>query len=234
MSKVRSWVQSLVRFIAASGARRSLQRGLGGVHVAGLDRAQQALGAGPCIFAATHVSWWDGLIVRELGARLDSNQRILVDAHRMKQFSFFSAFDCLALDRSGLTSARPAIRAVEEHLAGPGTAVWVFPQGRQLPTSIRPLRLQKGALWMAKKTGACLIPVALDYRFLESPKPAAFVDFGSPLAPLTQERLHEALVQGLHRIDERSSVQLPAYPPDLPTRALGWLWNQTAKGERHG
>lgn len=231
---MRSWVQSLVRFIAAGSAGRSLHRGLDGVHVAGLERTQEALKAGPCVFAATHVSWWDGLVVRELGARLGSDQRILVDAHRMRQFSFFSAFDCLPVDRSGLTTARPAMRAAEEHLAGPGTAVWVFPQGRQLPTSIRPLRLQKGALWMAKKTGASLVPVALDYRFLESPKPAAFVDFGRPLDRPTMDSLHEALVQGLHRIDERSSVQLPAHPPDLATRALGWLWTQSAQGERHG
>lgn len=231
---MRRPLRQFLRALIGLSADRSLRRGLDGIRVGGLAAAQQHLALGPCLFAATHVSWWDGLVVRHLGGQLGADQRVLVDAKRMEDFAFFASFDCLPLDRQGRMGARATLRAVQAHLDGPQKAVWVFPQGRQMPTSIRPLGLQPGAVWMAKHTGATVMPVALDYRFLEAPQPAAFVEFGPPLTDPSTDDLHDALVRGLQRIDERSSQQLPAHPPDLATRAISWLWNQTAPGGKHG
>ncbi len=214
---------SVVRSLGGVWLRRFLSGRLDGIRVRGIERAQRALERGPVVFAVTHVSWFDGPVLVHLQRHFQIDGRILMDAGQLQKRPFFGAFGAIGVDRQGW-GARRGLRNAAAFLDGAGRALWVFPQGEQRPAHLRPLGLQRGAAWLASRTGATLVPVALDYRWGERAEPAAWVHFG---APSTRDGLQQGLIDGLDEIDLGHGFEnvLPsAGRHDVATRALAWIW----------
>lgn len=172
-------------FRAAFGAwvRWRIRRGLDGVWVRGLAGAAEATRRGPVVLAATHASWWDGMVLFPLDDALGRPGRVWMDAENLARLPFFGPLGALPLDDRSPGALRRSIREASAWLDRPGRALWVFPQGRLRPPWIRPLDLRPGATWLAERLGVPLIPVALAYGFRRAPVPAAVVSFGPPVAP---------------------------------------------------
>jgi 1-acyl-sn-glycerol-3-phosphate acyltransferase len=196
-------------------ARRLVRRGLDGVWVRGLDRARAALSRGPVVFAATHVSWWDGLVVSVVDDVLGGQGHAWVDAANLGRVPFLRALGGLPVHRGAASALRTDLREAVAVLSEPGRSLWVFPQGRQQPPWWRPLGLHGGAAALARRTGATLLPVALTYVFREAPAPSAMLHVGRPADGVT---LEEALVDGLGRIDRFVATGTPPFELALPTR----------------
>ncbi len=201
-------------------ARRRLARGLAGVSVHGLDAVRSLLAQGPVILAANHVCFYDSLLVVDLSHQLDARSHVLVDASRLDDHLFFVPFGAIGVDRR---APRRGLKAAADALRGPSDALWIFPQGRYRPPHLRPLQLERGVEVVARSSGAPVVPVALQYSWVQEDRPTAFVRFGPPTAGRVDE-LEEALVALLDTIDaevvERSSV--PA-APTAGSRVLSWL-----------
>lgn len=197
-------------------ARTQIARGLDGLYVQGLDDLRPHLERGPVLLAANHSSWWDALLLVELTRRLGVPCQVLVDEAQLRHHRFFSAFGAVGID---LADPRPGIEAAARALRSPGDILWVFPQGRYLPPHRRPLALKPGVQWIHQASGAAVVPVAMQYAFLQADRPAGFVRVGAPLG--AGEELDPALAHLLDAIDdevvERSAVALPA------DRATRWL-----------
>lgn len=196
--------------------RWSLGRSLDGVWVSGLDATRERLAAGPLILAATHVAWWDGLVVTVAGAALDAEDFVWVDAPTVRRLPWLTRVGAIAVDRAGPASARAGIRAAAAVVDRPGRALWIYPQGRQRPAWLRPLDLQPGVALVARRSDALVVPVALQYAFREADRPAAVLHFGAPVAPPELER---ALVEGLARVDLFLTEGDPSFTPLVPPRA---------------
>jgi 1-acyl-sn-glycerol-3-phosphate acyltransferase len=184
--------------IARRYARYTLARALDGVWTRGLAGAAEVARVGPVLFVATHSTFWDGLVLLPLDEALGTDGRVLMDQVQLDARPYFRAIGAIGIDRTGLATARHGLAAATAHLSAPGRAVWVFPQGRQRPTHLRPLDLRRGFEVLVRRTGARLVPVALALVFLEDHRPRAFVDFGSPV---DEDGVEAALVAGLDRID---------------------------------
>lgn len=205
--------------------RRLARRGLDGVYVQGLDQARRHLREGPVLFAANHVSWWDGLMVVLMNEVLGASGRVLMNATRLRSHAFFAAFGAIPIG----DNPRQELHAAAEHLAGPGRALWIFPQGRQRPEVLRPLGFLRGVATLSRLSGARVMPVALRYPMRESPNPTVIIRFGEPLSNGEPEPLEAAVAAML---DERwpedeppgELIVAPEQRGDASTRALSWLY----------
>lgn len=191
--------------------RWSARRRLDGVWVDGLQRARSALARGPVIFAANHVSWWDGCLGVLAEPALGAQSAYLIDAEGLQRFPFLGWFGAVAIDRRSTTAIRRGLARATDWLDGPGRALWIYPQGRQRPAHLRPLGLQRGATWIARRSQATILPVALQYGWRTDHRPAAALSFGEPVQP-TLEALEEGIVRQLAQLDAffDGATQLPA------------------------
>ncbi|MFT6146953.1 MAG: 1-acyl-sn-glycerol-3-phosphate acyltransferase [Myxococcota bacterium] len=191
------------RYVAAPYGRRRVRRGLDGLHVFGLDNARQALALGPVTFAATHVAWWDGVLMVVLDDYLGCQARFLMDDANLRKLPFFKAIGAIGLDRSSPLAPRRALTTARNHLSGPNNAIWMFPQGKQRPRHVRPLGLHGGLQYLQRNSTAIVVPVTLGYGFRESHKPAAVVTFEPAMqVGFTQSMLEEKLLAGIDRADD--------------------------------
>jgi 1-acyl-sn-glycerol-3-phosphate acyltransferase len=207
---------SVARRLARAVARRHVARGLDGVWVRGLDQARDTLARGPVVFAATHVAWWDGLVVSVVDDALGGDGRAWVDATNLGRVAFLRALGGLPVHRGDPSRLRADLRTAAAHLDRPGRSLWIFPQGAQRPAWWRPLGVSGGAAAVARLAGATILPVALTYVFREAPVPGAYLDVGRPVVG---DGLEPALVEGLGRIDAFVATGAPPFEPVVASRA---------------
>lgn len=226
-------VNATFRTVFGWYVRRRIQRGLDGLWVRGLDHAARALAAGPVVLAATHVAWWDGMLLAPLDDALGRTGRVWMEAENLRRLPFLGALGFLPVDGSSNAALRQSIREASAWLTAPRRALWVFPQGRQRPPWLRPLGLEPGAAWLARRTGAALLPVALAYGFREAPVPAAVVSIGEAVEP-DARALEAALVEELTATDRfldsgDARLVVGGHPPGFTA-----LVGSTARGAQHG
>lgn len=197
--------------------RWRLRRDLDGVWVAGLDELRDELARGAVVLAATHGSWWDGLVLIELDRALGRSTRVLMDAANLAAAPYLARVGALPLDRSSPARMRAGLRLGLDWLEAPGRGLWVFPQGRQRPHHLRPLGLQRGFELLASRTEGKVVPVALGYGFREASVPAAVVVFG---APVPAAELEPALEQGLAQVDAFLDRGAGPFTALVPSRHL--------------
>lgn len=173
-------------------------RHLDGVFATGLDLARHALAEGPVLFAANHVSWWDGPLGVLADAETGAESLFLVDSANLAEVPFLRWFGAIDLDRSSPLAARHGLKQATRWLDRPGRAVWIYPQGRQRPAHVRPLEFQRGTDWIARKTEAQVIPVAIQTGWGDAHQPQVALSFGMP----NPVDLEAALVGQLSELDE--------------------------------
>ena len=212
----RAWIMPFVRRYVDLRLSRAFEV----VLVAGLPQARAALAAGPVLIAANHVAWWDPLVATALDARLGCEGYALMDADSLRRLWFFGAIGALPLRRSSAREARADLAAASTRLSGPGRALWIFPQGRQRPSHLRPLGLASGVAWIAQQSRAPTLPLSISYLFRETPQPAIFATFGDPI-PFRSRRtflrdLEDALTDGLDHNDAAQSGASDDFAPLWP------------------
>ncbi len=223
--------------LARRYGRRRMRRELDGLWVSGLEHAQAAVRAGPAIFAATHVSWWDAFVIVAVDEALSTTTHCLMDADNLERLPFFGWIGAIPIGRGG-ARARAGLRHAATLTKSPGEALWIFPQGRQRPAHLRPLQLEPGVRLVARLCRAPVVPVSLNYLFRESERPAALLRFGPAITAdnFDSTVLESALVDGLDLIDRfvDTGESTPAFSPLVPAplaptqdglgaRMLRWL-----------
>jgi len=141
--------------------RRSVRSWLRGVWVRG------ELPAGAAVLAPSHQSWWDGYALREVAWQTGQPFSVLMSERQLTTFPFLRLVGAL-----GAHELRPALRALKAE-----SWVVVFPEG-QIETTGPLRRTQPGAAWLARASGAALIPVALRVVLRGQPRPEAYLRFG--------------------------------------------------------
>lgn len=212
----------LIRMLARKYARGRLGREFDGLYVEGLSQARALVQREPIIVAATHVSWWDALIAIELDALLAGAGYCLMDAENLAQHPYFALVGAIPLQRAPLKRSLSDMRAAAALLNRPGRTVWIFPQGRQRPSHIRPFALQPGVAWLSRASGARILPLAFTYAYREAPKPAIVASFGAPIdagSASALRLLEQRFTTSLSRVDRFLSGEDEPFEPALPPRA---------------
>ncbi len=185
------------------------------VFVSGLDDARALLEREPAILAANHVAWWDPFVITTLDARLHGSGHALMDAESLRRLWFFGAIGAVPLRRDSGRHALADLGAAAQLLRGPRSALWIFPQGRQRPSHLRPLDVASGVAWLAERSGAATLPVSLSYLYREAAQPAVFAAFGPPVRFASRSdhlaALESRLIEGLDQNDVAATRSLAGY-----------------------
>ncbi|MBF6593318.1 MAG: 1-acyl-sn-glycerol-3-phosphate acyltransferase [Thermaceae bacterium] len=164
--------------------RRTVQTGLRGVWVRG------ALPGGAFVLAANHHSWWDAYVLPVLLLHLRREFSVIMSDRRLGEFGFFRFVGGVAASRP-----RQALSALKR-----GEVVLVFPEGELSPSgSLR--TLNEGAVWLAKKAGLPIVPVATSVLLRAQEFPEAYVDIGMPMEP-DGEQLKQVLSGMIAGLDD--------------------------------
>lgn len=117
----------------------------------------------PVVIACNHIHLFDQFLA------IASTNRVIHYMAKKEYFDgalrpFFEAFGCIAVDRErrDISSAKSAIRVLKR-----GGAIGIFPEGTRNRTKKLLLRFKPGAVAIAKKADAYIVPCGLtgDYRF---------------------------------------------------------------------
>lgn len=135
----------------------------------------------PLVVAAQHVGWWDPMVLFHLSrSRFTGTHYTMMEEANMRRFGFFRRLGAFGVDRESRAGTLASMRYALARLAEPGARVWVFPQGRLAPSDARPIACDPGAEWLAARSRAPVVAVAIRYDFLEDEFPQAFVSFSEP------------------------------------------------------
>ncbi len=222
-------------------AERRIRAHFAGVHVAGKGELVRALEAGPALVVLNHTSWWDTLWIIALSQRvLGADAYALMDAGNLRRLPFFAKVGAIGVDRERPQDGAKVVRYAARLLDGPGKLLFVFPQGEERASTLRPLGFEGGAAAIARiAKQATVLPMALRYEHGAGPRPTLYTAIGAPIARheevasarLAQERAVTAL---LERIDARlvSGEGAEAFEvlwPWAPSRWEAWAERALAR-----
>lgn len=119
---------------------------------------------GPVILAANHLSFFDSIVIPLVAGRSVS---FLAKAEYFRgggptgrlQRGFFTALEAVPVERGGHRAAQAALAAAAEVLAA-GRAFGIYPEGSRSRDG-RLYRGRTGVAWLAFRSGAPVVPVAL-------------------------------------------------------------------------
>jgi 1-acyl-sn-glycerol-3-phosphate acyltransferase len=195
------------------------RRNLDGVFWRGEDQLREALAAGPVLLATNHLGWWDGqlvlLLMRRLGLEPGVDAGFLIEAKSVQEMSYLRHIGAIPIDRSSVTGALSGIEAAAAFLDRPGKLIWIFPQGRYRPSSVRPLGLERGALLLARMTGATLVPGGVVTGWRLNHAPSLVLTLGEPVRGRHDQaaRLEAAICAEIDRAD--GWIDAPGSVPDM-------------------
>jgi 1-acyl-sn-glycerol-3-phosphate acyltransferase len=200
----RPWFQHFAR----SYVRFKLSRNFADIRFHAGDCIRQELAKGPIILTSNHVAWWDPLLLVQLDTFLGSDGYCLMDKKSLAELPFFRWVGALPIDRTSPAKAYRDIERARAVLSGPGRILAMFPQGEQRPAHL-PLSFKPGVAALAAHSGAPVIPLAIQYTYLESPRPVVHLAAGPALRFQSRHHARENFLselehhtaEALHRID---------------------------------
>ena len=164
-----------------------------------------------------------------------------MEERNLRRYPFFRWMGCFGVDLEGPRAALPGVRYAVRLLRGHARRLaWVFVQGRLRPAD-RPVTAKSGALLLARRSGAQLLPLTIRYEWLEESRPSVLVRVGPPFVP-DAGTTAETLAAGLNDLLAETGRTLeswdPAaagYAPVLPPRvSMNRRWDRVVQVWRGG
>jgi 1-acyl-sn-glycerol-3-phosphate acyltransferase len=200
----------------AARAEGRLRSAFSAVRVRGLSCLREALARDSVLVVSNHTAWWDPLVSLVICERLlHADAYAMMDAGNLRALPFFAKVGAFGVSLDDPRDGARAIRYAAKRLTGPGALVWIFPQGREVPITARPLVFQPGSAQVARVAKrALVVPVAIRYEHGKAPEASVWVAIGLPIGErardeaVSQGRDHQAqaVTAELDRID-RAIVQ---------------------------
>ena len=169
----------------------------------------------PVLLVANHTNWWDGFFSVLLTHEMKLTCHVLMEAQHLDRYPAFRRIGTLPVRRNSHVGAWRDLHDAGSALR-PGTALWIYPQGKRCPAG-EPLRhLERGAAQLVLTHGSPVrvVPVGFRYPFTSEQQPEALALIGSSWITsgpgdrreLTQ-RVAEAMSDTLARLDARIATE---------------------------
>ncbi len=187
---------------------RALRRRFHGIYVAGGEHLRALAGGCAVVGCVNHTNWWDGFILYVLShRRLPHDIYLAMEERNLRRYRFFTWMGVFGVDLEHGTRNIAALRYAAELLRrhptdGRAALIWMFVQG-ELVSERHPVEARPGAAFLARRTGATILPLALRYAWLSESRPSVFVRVGEALpAGSTSEGVAEVLNGLLAQTDQ--------------------------------
>jgi 1-acyl-sn-glycerol-3-phosphate acyltransferase len=173
---------------------KSLKESLRGVYIKG------EIPKGPMVLAMNHHSYFDGHLMWFLAKLEGQKFSILVLEENLKAFPVLKLVGALEARR-----LREALKRLKM-----GEWVGIFPEGElYYPGPLGPLK--PGAVWLARKAGVPILPIACRVVIRGFEHPEAFLLVSPPISP--DEDLERVLGGALRELDE---ILRNTHPREIP------------------
>ena len=187
------------------------------------------------LLCANHTNWWDGFAAALMAPFLPGRAIYLAQYEKLlAHYPPLRWLGVFGLERGG-PEAIPSLRYALRLLAAPPTALWIFPQGVLLP-QWQPIVARRGTLWLARRTGAHVVPIVFRFEWMTESRPSLFIRCGPPLPANADEatlsRAMQTLYDAIDPADFRHDT--PLFHPQLSLNKLWevWAWPWVGRGER--
>lgn len=152
------------------------------------------IGPGPLIVYLNHASWWDPLTCIVISRHFlpATFHYAPMEAAALKHYGLLRKLGLFAVESGTPRGAAQFLRAAQEILSAPNSALWITPEGRFTDMRSRPAIFRPGLAGLVARLGACtLLPVAIEYTFWDEPLPEILVSCGQAIE-VADRRLHSA------------------------------------------
>lgn len=229
-------------------AEQRIRAHFSAVRLAGRHHLADALATGPVLVVSNHCSWWDPLWLLALSNRIVvADAYAMMDAKNLERLPFFAKVGAFGVDRARPDDGARSVRYAARLLDAPGKVLFVFPQGEERASTLRPLGFLGGSAAIARVARrAAVVPMAVRYEHGGEPRPVLYASLGVPLArhedvEAGRGAQEAAVTAELERIDtllvrgEGAFETLWTTPPSVwerwAERALAW-WTRGAIAAR--
>ncbi len=178
----------LFNFVLRRWLTGVLRRRFHNIYLFGMENLRQLDAARPVVGCVNHTNWWDGFILYVLShRRMPHDIYLAMDEKNLERYRFFTWMGVFGVDLSNPRAALPGLRYAVNLLRAAGRTprlVWIFVQGRLLDPRV-PIETKPGAGFLARQTGAQILPLVLRYEWLLESRPSVFVQIGAPMSSET-------------------------------------------------
>lgn len=213
-------------FAAERSQQWALRRQFSGLFLANQHRLRELDPTQPIVAACNHTNWWDGFVILLLARVFPERTFYLAQEERhLHRYRFFTRLGAFGLDPA---APRAGLREALRLLRQPQNVVWMFAQGKLLP-SWQPIIIRRGANLLARQSHAQILPVTLRYEWLEGSRATIIANFGLPLAARCgTENLEAALQDNFHELDALIFQQdISSFRPLVPPkRSINQVWDK--------
>jgi len=138
----------------------------------------------PLILVPNHSTWWDGFFVYLLNVMIFNRPLYLMMTDRQLQaFPFFAKVGAYSIPEQWSKEMVKSLQYTLDILSDQTKSaplICIFPQGKLVPWSKRPLEYKKGLEWILKRYPGevSVLPLAIKATFGEEQHPEVFFLFG--------------------------------------------------------
>ncbi|MBX0328887.1 lysophospholipid acyltransferase family protein [Oscillochloris sp. ZM17-4] len=191
-------------------ARRALRRSFDHVWMQSVGPLP-ARGQGPFIFYLTHTSWWDAymlMVIHRLALGRPFDSYVMQEERQLRAYRFFTWCGAFSINRRDPQDVERSLQYAAGLLRGRrDRALYIFPQGRIVPSDRRPLTTYPGVARIVALAGeVTLCPIAMRYEFLGEQWPHAFMRVGPAHRPADPADIEGTLAEITAGLTEASDA----------------------------
>lgn len=138
----------------------------------------------PIIVCSNHPAWWDPILLLLIGDRYFAGRRCYgpIDAEAVQRYPILERLGLFGVDRASHAGLRTFLRACDDLLARPDTALGITAEGEFRDARQRPAELAPGLAHLVRRhPHVPVIPLAIEYPFWFERSPEALVRIGAPV-----------------------------------------------------
>ncbi len=186
----------------------------------------------PVVVCANHSNWWDGFLAAATTDMLSGRRFwLLQQEEHLRRYDWFRRCGVIGIDLRGGTGALPGLRrALGVLQEDPHAFLWIFPQGR-LTHPAEPIEVKPGARFLAKHSGALMLPVIIRYDWQGGARPSIWLRWGQPLPSAASAEELQLAMQGL-ATELDCALRVGHWPDSTPwwppRRSINQSWDRWA------
>jgi chlorobactene lauroyltransferase len=148
-----------------------------------IDQHYQPSASSRTIYYLNHTSWWDGLIPLLLNRKLfRQNARAIMEDKQMRKHRFFSRIGAFSVNLDDPRTSMKSLRYAVESMRREQASLFIYPEGRILPYSIKKPVFKQGLSWITGQLqGIDVVPVGIYIHTIRSDKPELHIRIGKPV-----------------------------------------------------
>jgi len=182
----------------------------------------------PLIWFGNHQTWWDGLLDFSVTRHFGMDNRLMMEAKNLRQFSYFQKCGVFGVDLNSRRDRAEGLKHAVKLLTEPSKrrCLILYPHGRLTQPWESPSFQPGLAGLLGRAPGATALPIWRQMRFGAHELPSVDIEIGPPI-PASDQPSQAALEQSLSQAQQSLQSRI-----DSGNHEGGWLLSRRLKSLR--